>query len=40
MEYNPQEIEPKWQEYWEKNEFYRAEDFSKKPKIYILVEFP
>jgi len=40
MNYNPQEIEKKWQEYWEKNNFYQAEDFSKKPKKYILVEFP
>ena len=22
MNYNPQEIEPKWQKYWEKNNFY------------------
>jgi len=40
MEYNPQEIESKWQKYWEKNGFYRAEDFSKKPKYYLLIEFP
>ncbi len=38
--YNHQKIEPKWQEYWEDNGFYKAEDFSKKPKEYILVEFP
>jgi leucyl-tRNA synthetase len=40
MDYKPQEIEPKWQEFWEKNNLFRAEDFSKKPKKYILVEFP
>jgi len=40
MNYNPQEIEKKWQDYWEKNKFYQAEDFSKKPKKYILIEFP
>ncbi len=40
MNYNPQEIEPKWQKYWEENNFYQAEDFSKKPKKYILIEFP
>ena len=40
MEYNPQEIEKKWQDYWEKNNFYRAEDFSKKKKFYVLIEFP
>lgn len=38
--YNHQKIEPKWQKYWEENGFYRAEDFSKKPKKYVLVEFP
>ncbi|HXK31858.1 MAG TPA: class I tRNA ligase family protein, partial [Candidatus Paceibacterota bacterium] len=38
--YNHQKIEKKWQEYWEENGFYRAEDFSKKPKQYILIEFP
>ncbi|MFA5386334.1 MAG: leucine--tRNA ligase [Candidatus Paceibacterota bacterium] len=40
MNYNHQKIEKKWQAYWEKNNFNRAEDFSKKPKYYCLVEFP
>jgi len=40
MKYEPGKIEKKWQEFWEKNNFYRAEDFSKKPKFYILIEFP
>ncbi len=40
MDYNPQKIEKKWQRFWEKSEIYRAKDFSKKPKRYILVEFP
>lgn len=40
MEYDPQKIEPKWQKYWEKLGLYKAEDSSKKPKRYILVEFP
>ncbi len=41
MGYNPQQIEPKWQGYWEENGFYKAEDFSKKKtKKYILIEFP
>ncbi|XOB40120.1 MAG: leucine--tRNA ligase [Candidatus Nealsonbacteria bacterium] len=40
MKYRPQEIEPKWQRFWEKNDFYKAEDFSDKPKKYILIEFP
>jgi leucyl-tRNA synthetase len=38
--YNPQEIEKKWQDFWEKNNFYLAEDFSKKKKYYVLIEFP
>jgi len=38
--YNPQQIEPKWQKCWEENNLYRAEDFSKKLKKYILIEFP
>ncbi|PIP24911.1 MAG: leucine--tRNA ligase [Candidatus Nealsonbacteria bacterium CG23_combo_of_CG06-09_8_20_14_all_36_12] len=40
MTYNPNEIEPKWQQHWEQHGFYRAEDFSKKPKFYVLIEFP
>ena len=40
MSYNPQEIEKKWQEYWEKKKLYQADDFSKKSKKYILIEFP
>ena len=40
-EYNPQKIEKKWQKRWEKDKkLHQAEDFSKKPKKYILVEFP
>ncbi|MFH1462665.1 MAG: leucine--tRNA ligase [bacterium] len=40
MAYNPQEIEPKWQEIWEKEKIFRAEDFSRKHKKYLLIEFP
>lgn len=40
MKYNPQKIEPKWQKYWEKKKLFQAKDFDKKPKSYILVEFP
>ncbi len=40
MSYNPQEFEKKWQGYWEKEKLFRAEDFSKEPKKYILIEFP
>ncbi len=37
--YNPQKIEPKWQKYWEENNFYRPKDFLPK-KYYVLIEFP
>jgi leucyl-tRNA synthetase len=38
--YNHKKIEKKWQEKWEKDESYKAEDSSKKEKSYILIEFP
>ncbi len=40
MEYNYKKIEPKWQARWEEAGLFHAEDFSKKPKFYGLVEFP
>ena len=40
IKYNPQKIEKKWQGNWSKQKLYRAEDSSKKPKKYIMVEFP
>lgn len=40
MEYNFSEIEKKWQNYWENNKTFRAEDFADKKKFYCLVEFP
>ncbi len=40
MNYKFGEIEKKWQEYWYKNETFRAENNSEKPKFYALVEFP
>ncbi|MEK7624378.1 MAG: leucine--tRNA ligase [Patescibacteria group bacterium] len=40
MSYPFQKIEKKWQAFWEKNKFYQAKDFDKKPKKYILIEFP
>ncbi len=39
-EYQPQELEKKWQDQWQTKGLYQAEDFSDKPKRYILVEFP
>ena len=38
--YNPGKIEKKWQKYWQENKIFKARDFSKKPKIYILDMFP
>ncbi len=38
--YDPKKIEPKWQKVWEKEGIYKAQDFSKKPKFYSLIEFP
>ena len=33
-------MKKKWQAFWEKNKIYQAKDFDKKPKKYILIEFP
>lgn len=33
-------IEKKWQDIWEKEKVFHAEDFSKKEKFYGLIEFP
>ncbi len=38
--YDHQAIEARWQKHWEEHESFRAEDTSKKPKWYTLVEFP
>ena len=38
--YNPAEIEPKWQEKWAKDDIYKAEDDSSRPKYYALSFFP
>src|SRR5688572_23793952 len=40
MEYNFREIEKKWQQYWEKNKTFRAENHSPKSKYYVLDMFP
>ncbi|MEE1243582.1 leucine--tRNA ligase [Frisingicoccus sp.] len=40
MKYNFKKIESKWQERWEAEKVFRAEDCSDKPKFYGLVEFP
>ncbi|QEL15353.1 leucine--tRNA ligase [Limnoglobus roseus] len=39
--YNPADIEPRWQQFWETNKTFRTEDDSEgKPKYYILDMFP
>jgi leucyl-tRNA synthetase len=38
--YNPQEIEPKWQQNWELSQLYRAIEGGNKPKFYCLDFFP
>lgn len=39
-EYNVNEIEKKWQKYWEENDSYKAELDTGKPKFYALDMFP
>lgn len=38
--YNPKELEPKWQEEWNKAGIYKAIDFDPKQKFVMLCEFP
>ncbi len=38
--YNPKKIEPKWQEYWDKNKTFKVEIDKNKPKFYALDMFP
>ena len=40
MTYNFREIEAKWQNYWERNQTFKAETNSDKPKYYVLDMFP
>jgi leucyl-tRNA synthetase len=40
LNYNPQEIEPKWQKFWEENKTFQVKDFEDKPKYYLLDMFP
>ena len=40
MKYHFNEIEKKWQDYWEKNQTFKAENNSDKPKYYVLDMFP
>uniref|UniRef100_A0A832MQS8 Leucine--tRNA ligase n=1 Tax=Pseudothermotoga hypogea TaxID=57487 RepID=A0A832MQS8_9THEM len=38
--YEPSEIEPKWQKYWEERRLFKTPQRSEKPKYYMLVMFP
>ena len=38
--YNPQEIEPRWQQYWDEKGIFQAREDSHKPKFYCLVMYP
>lgn len=40
MQYNFREIEKKWQEYWAKNQTFKVNNESDKPKYYVLDMFP
>ena len=39
-EYNPNEIEKKWQNIWDEKEVYKTKVNKDAPKFYALVEFP
>src|SRR5690606_17888240 len=39
-EYNPQEIEAKWQAYWLRNKTFKTEIDVSRPKYYVLDMFP
>ncbi|MFM2207979.1 MAG: hypothetical protein RL213_1954 [Bacteroidota bacterium] len=40
MEYNPREIERKWQQVWRDRQTYRVETDTSRPKCYVLDMFP
>ncbi len=40
MDYNFRETERKWQEYWSREQVFKAENKSDKPKYYVLDMFP
>ncbi|MCX6789053.1 MAG: leucine--tRNA ligase [Candidatus Gribaldobacteria bacterium] len=39
-DYEPSQIEPKWQKFWQEKGLNKAEDFANKPKFYCLDMFP
>ncbi|MFJ1434083.1 leucine--tRNA ligase [Capnocytophaga canimorsus] len=40
MNYNHKDIEAKWQRYWSENQTFKTENYSEKPKFYVLDMFP
>ncbi len=38
--YNPRKVEQKWYAFWEKNDFFRADNSSKKPRYCIVIPPP
>jgi leucyl-tRNA synthetase len=40
QKYNPKKIEARWQKKWYSSGFFKGNDNSKKPKFYVLDEFP
>ena len=40
MKYDFRKIEKKWQHFWSENKTFKAKNFSKKPKFYVLDMFP
>jgi leucyl-tRNA synthetase len=40
MDYNPRDIEKKWQKYWVDQQVYKVENDTSKPKYYVLDMFP
>ncbi|MFJ1365265.1 leucine--tRNA ligase [Capnocytophaga canimorsus] len=40
MNYNHKDIEAKWQKYWSENQTFKTENYSEKPKFYVLDMFP
>ncbi|NNG09322.1 MAG: hypothetical protein HKM92_04065, partial [Arenibacter sp.] len=40
MNYDFKRIEDKWQQYWAKNQTFKADNQSKKEKFYVLDMFP
>lgn len=40
IEYNPKQVEKKWQDIWDERQVFKASKDKSKPKFYALVEFP